>query len=155
MATTTPAIVSQEELRNRTTAMPAGYWTTEFENITFAVGGFTYFKEYYENFPATGKRYVRCTITLHNKRTKPTDTVYIDTKRLTLVDADNRIYAVATAPTTALHKALIPSNAYPGRMISGDVIFEIPTSTSPAKILYRYDPTKPTVELFFDAPPYR
>lgn len=155
LVTVTPTALSQQEQRNRITGMPTGYWTTEFENITFAVGGFAYFKEYYENYPATGKRYVRCSITLHNKRTNPTDTVYIDIKRLTLVDADNRIFSVATAPTKALQKALVPSNAYPGRMIGGDVIFEIPTSSAPAKILYRYDPTKPTVELFLDEHPFR
>jgi hypothetical protein len=83
------------------------------------------------------------------------DTVFIDTNRLTLVDADGRIYSVAKAPTKALPKGLIPSNAYPSRTISGEVVFEIPTSTFPAKILYRYDPTKPTVELTFDAEPFR
>jgi hypothetical protein len=62
---------------------------------------------------------------------------------------------VAIKPTKALRNGLIPSNAYPGRLIGGEVVFEIPTSTSPAKMLYRYDVNKPTVEVFFDTQPFR
>lgn len=155
VATATPQPLSRQQLRERIGAMPAGYWTTEFENITFAVGGFTYYKELYEIFPSAGKRFVRCSVSLFNKRSNINDTVYIDTERLTLVDADNRIYSVAIKPTKALRNGLIPSNAYPGRLIGGEVVFEIPTSTSPAKMLYRYDVNKPTVEVFFDTQPFR
>jgi hypothetical protein len=153
--TPTPTVYSTEEYKKRVTAMPGGYWTTEFEQITFAVGGFNYYKVLYENTPGTGKRYLRCSVSINNRRSNMNDTVFIDTNRLTLVDADGRIYSVAKAPTKALPKGLIPSNAYPGRTISGEVVFEIPTSTFPAKILYRYDPTKPTVELTFNAEPFR
>jgi len=153
--TPTPTAYSQEEFKKRVNVMPRGYWTTEFEQITFAAGGFNYYQVLYENIPDTGKRFLRCSVSLNNRRSIITDTVYIDINRLTLVDAEGRIYSVAKVPTNALPKGLIPSNAYPGRTIGGEVVFEIPTSTFPTKLLYRYDPTKPTVVLTFDAEPFR
>ena len=153
--TPTPTAYSQDEFKKRVNAMPYGYWTTEFEQITFAAGGFNYYQVLYENIPDTGKRFLRCSVSLNNRRSIITDTVYIDINRLTLVDAEGRSYSVAKVPTNALPKGLFPSNAYPGRTISGEVVFEIPTSTFPTKLLYRYDSTKPTVVLTFDAEPFR
>ena len=153
--TPTATVYSREEFKKRVNAMPGGFWTTEFEQITFAVGGFNYYKVLYENIPATGKRYLRCSVSLNNRRSNVNDTVYIDIKRLTLVDAEGRTYAVAQVPTKALPDGLIPSNAYPGRIIGGEVVFEIPTSTFPTKLHYRYDVNKPIVEITFDAEPFR
>lgn len=155
VATPVPgAGVSADEKKARIKSMPIGYWTTEFENITFIAGNPTYMREYYRAVAGTGKRFLRLTIALNNKRTDPRDVVYIAPERLTLVDYEGRIYSVDLDATKVLKNALVPMNAYPGRMVGGDVFFEIPTSTAPALLLYRYDPSKPTVILNFDPPPY-
>jgi hypothetical protein len=147
--------LSEDEKRARIKDMPNGYWTTEFENITLAVGNATYMREYYNAVAGTGKRFVRLSIAVNNRRTAPQDVILLAPARLTLVDYDGRIYSVDAEATRELKNALVPVNAYPGRMVGGDVFFKIPTSTAPALLLYRYDVNKPTVVLNFDPAPYR
>ncbi len=150
-----PLPISAAELKRRMKLMPIGYWKKEFESITFIAGSFQYFDILKGKYPATGKRFLRCSLILDNRRTNPNDMVFIDVSRIRMIDSNFETVYVAVDETKSLNNDLLKRNAYPGVPVGGDVLFEISTNASPIKIQYIYDFAKQKVELVLDEHPFR
>lgn len=148
-ATLVSSALTPEQLAFRLHDMPMGYWAVDGHDFTFAAGGIRFHREIYYYSASTGMKLVRMSLNIRNNRGVGGDSVYLNPWRFTLVDVEGRQYSYDVA-TYALTDAVGAGYIAAGQQGGGDIVFEIPKGTSPAKMLFVYDSTQRPIVLVFD-----
>jgi hypothetical protein len=146
--TATPSGVTAAQLAFRVHDMPAGYWTTAANGMTFAAGGIRFHQEIYWSSASPGMKLVRMSVNIRNDRPAGSDPIYLNPWRFTLVDVEGRQYTYSSA-TYQLTDIIDSRDIYPGEQGGGEIVFEIAKDTSPAKMIYKdYSMAHPVVLVF-------
>ena len=146
--------VPEANLNRRRGGMPAGFWTTTSEGITFAAGSFRYQSQIGYWTATNAKKYVIVAITIRNDRPRGSSSVLYNNFNFTLIDLEGRSYSHATE-TYGMPDYQSSTDVYPGTRAGGAIAFEIPKNTAPAQLIYEYSRYAPLVTLELRTYPIR
>ncbi len=86
------------------------------------------------NTPKAGYEYISYNVTVKNNNAPNQD---VNPLFFTLRTSDGKVYDIDTATyDSSVHDFKVVTNTQPGDVASGTIIFQIPTSATPASILY-------------------
>jgi hypothetical protein len=112
---------------------PRGTWRADAAGIAVAAGDITYDAQIGIFRPAAGHRFVSTGVGVRNDRLTSHD---VNPYSFSLVDQSGRTYAISPA-TFNCNPTLQAVTIQPDNRTFGCIVFEIPTSIGPAKIVYR------------------
>jgi len=152
-----PLGLTETEIAERVHTMPWGYWEKSIDKLNIEVGRFRYTDEYtypignYGCRPKKGMRFVDFSILTTNFSS---DTVVLSPDDMILTDTAGTEYKHACSPQQ-LHAPYFTSTYMWGcncreSINTGRFMFEIPKSTAPARLKFRYLYKNYSIEVVFD-----
>lgn len=157
VATPKPTVspfVPEANMNRRRGGMPAGFWTTTSDGITFAAGSFRYQSQISYWTATNAKKYVIVALTVRNDRPFGSSSVLYNNYRFTLIDLEGRSYSHASE-TYSMPDYQSSTDVYPGTRAGGAIAFEIPKNTAPAQLIYEYSYYAPVITLELRTYPIR
>lgn len=131
---------------------PRGHWGEQAGNVGVGVGNFSYDTDAGRfTRAARGTRYIVFGIIVENNTTR---SIHVNPGNVTLVDQKGASYRYNSATFSWCNTPLQAVDVQPGNHAQGCLLFQVDSSTGPAKIIYRVNSfSGPEITINLERPP--